>query len=164
MSLGFPPQIFHHSCNYTLHTSTSGVPYMQYLYGTPNKRTLSTLWRECKIWCAPKLTAVLDRSLCLSHPTWPPLQQKALPEAVPLYQGVSRHLKFPIAPIVPWNLSRFLRNTSTSPWKASNMHECLSISPAYDRPVEHLPSTCSQCSFKWTVLCHTHVPALILNC
>ena len=77
-----------------------------------------------------------------------------------LYQVINGHLNFPTAPVVPRNLSRSLRNTSTlaleRPVTRTNAHFSHIQSP-YGTAYLHLHRTACQSlhSFKQTVLHHT---------
>ena len=79
-----------------------------------------------------------------------------------LYQIVKGHLNFPIAPIVPRNLSRCLRNTSTlaleRPVTHTNAHKS-SFFPHIIALWNSLPPSAQNCrslhSFKQTIFCHT---------
>ena len=79
-----------------------------------------------------------------------------------LYQVVNGHLNFPTAPVVPRNLSRSLRNTSTlafeRPVTRTNAHQS-SFFPHTIALWNSLPPSAQNCqslrSFKQTVLRHT---------
>ena len=62
-------------------------------------------------------------------------------------QIVNGHLNFHTAPIVPRNLSRSLRNTSTldleRPVTSTNAHQSWFF-PAYNHPMEQLTSICTK--------------------
>ena len=79
-----------------------------------------------------------------------------------LYQIVNGHLNFPVAPIVPRNLSRCLRNTSTLALERPVTHTNAYQSSFFPHTIalwNSLPPSAQNCrsfhSFKQSVFCHT---------
>ena len=110
--------------------------------------------RVCACVCNPQKIggAKTPSADCLLWPCGPPY----------LYQVINGHLNFPTAPIVPRNLSRSLRNTSTlaleRPVTRTNAHQS-SFFPHTIALWNSLPPPAQNCqslhSFKQTVLRHT---------
>ena len=65
-----------------------------------------------------------------------------------LYQVVNGHLDFPMAPVVPQNLPRSFRNTSTlaleRPVTRTNAYISVFIFPTYNHPVEQPTFICTE--------------------
>ena len=160
-----PLQILQHSCNCTWPT-TVHIWSTQHLYGLPTNKDLSTPLRECKnlhLRCAPN-TGALIMSLCCNYANCPTLaSRRHYLKLCVLYQVVNGHLDFPMAPVVPWNLPRSLRNTRTlaleRPVTRTNAYQS-SFFPHTITLWNSLPLSAQNCqtlhSFKQTVLRHTY--------
>ena len=150
-------------------------PHLEYaatLWDLYQQGLINSLERECRSFhlrCAPK-TVVPNTSLCFSHATCPHASRRHYLKLCLLYQIVNGNLNSPMAPIVPRNLSRSLRNTCTldleRPVTRTNAHWS-SFSPhtiALWNAYLHLLRTASHCVLLNRLYCVIHlIPHLIPN-
>ena len=108
-----PLQTLHHSdsCTYSLHPYVH-IWSMEHLYGTPTNRNLYQLPGESAEVCTEAVHQKLE-SVFQSCNLPTVASRRLYMKLCLLYQIVNGHPNFPTAPIVPWNLSRSPRNTST---------------------------------------------------